>query len=214
MEEIKTLNYSGKLFRANTQNYRVGSLASNNYRNAPIKYFTLDKNEIKAYTKYGKPFEKTWNARDLNLVNILDLSTRQRLESLFNQNQKRSLRIAFPIVNGEVSRISEENSKTDDDTVLKALCELGFDGYLMEKIPNRFHSEVGLCPTAFSKLTLLDSKRALVAPSLPSRTKRRSRFNNNNNKNKNNNNNYRKKRSFTNKNNKNKNKPLPKFSLF
>lgn len=175
------LNDGQLLFRANKSNARNGTVGSTNYRGATFKYFTLTKNEVSAYTKYGTTYTKTWKITDnLNLINILDYKTRQKLESEFiTNNEKRALNTAFPIENNTVSRNSI-NVNTDN-IVLKRLCELGYDGYYMKTI-NAFHSEVGLCSSALSKLKLVKSEK-VVMPNRVNKTKKKPRYTNNNNNN-------------------------------
>jgi hypothetical protein len=175
----KVLNDGQLLFRANKSNARNGTVGSTNYRGATFKYFTLTKNEVSAYTKYGTTYTKTWKITDnLNLIDILDYKTRQELESEFiTNNEKKALNTAFPIENNTVSRNSI-NVNTDN-IVLKRLCELGYDGYYMKTI-NAFHSEVGLCSSALSKIKLVKSEK-VVMPNRVNKTKKKSRYTNNNN---------------------------------
>jgi hypothetical protein len=184
MNQIKIKEFKGTLYRANNSNAKSEISGSVNYHSAPVKYFTLNKKELNAYTKYGIKYKKTWEVIDnLKLVDILDSKTRDELEIKFtNKNQKNALNKAFPIINGKVSRNSE--STNIDNIVLKKICELGYDGYYMETI-NAFHSEVGLCKNAFSKLKLKESEK-LVMPNRINKTKKRSRLFNNNNNNNNN----------------------------
>lgn len=175
MNSIKTIKYSGPLFRANARSFTVGQSASNNYKGAPMKYFTINKSELSAYTKYGKPYMKTWDViHELNLIDILDISTRKALAKKIGDE---SLNVSFPIIRNKVSRISEENSKNKDDNVLQRICELGYDGYYMKTLKNNnneylFHSEVGLCPSAFTKLKLQRLNKNQVAPRIGTRKKR------------------------------------------
>jgi hypothetical protein len=171
MEKIKIVSFSQPLFRGDKEPSRKGSLASNVYRTAPIKYFTLNGEEVKrAYTKYGMPYLKEWHpVESLNLIDILDIRTRRELAKLIGSE---SLDIAFPVNGNKVSRVSEEHTKIHDDIVLKAICSLNpkIDGYYMKNLTKKnvnnygneinkyvFHSEVGLCPRAFSKLQLFSS---------------------------------------------------------
>ena len=120
---------------------------------------------------------------DLVLLDILDLKTRRALGQIIGEE---SLAIAFPIKGDKVSRISTEETMMHDDIVLGAICTLNIaDGYYMERLGNNmdfvFHSEVGLCPTAFGKLKLVAAKRNISAPAPLNNTKRaRSRVGNNN----------------------------------
>lgn len=198
MNAIKTKIYNGSLYRANERSFTPFSKASDNYKGAPMKYFTLNKSELSAYTRYGKPYIKTWlTTDDLELVDILDLNTRKALEDVRGLRDspvlKDSLNIAFPIISNKVSRISTEETKHHDDIVLKIICDLGYDGYYMKRIKNNnryvFHSEVGLCPRAFHKLELQSVKRNAPPETRRNNTnkkKSRSRFTRRNNNNNNN----------------------------
>ncbi len=187
---LKVIRTTQPLFRADRTTFQTGYKASNNYRGAPMKYFTLNESELKAYTKYGMPFKKTWNpTSELILVDILDKNTRLALAELIGTN---SLDIAFPINKNKVLRVSEENTKVHNDTVLRSICSLDdkIDGYFMKSITNNegryvFHSEVGLCPKAFDKLKLMSVKRNQnQAPSIEKRhISRRKRYNYNSNNN-------------------------------
>jgi hypothetical protein len=193
MSAIKTKVYNGNLYRANERSFTPFSKASNNYRGAPMKYFTLDKGELSAYTRYGKPYVKTWaTTEDLELVDILDINTRKALEAI--PALKDSLSVAFPIIRNKVSRVSTEETKHHDDIVLKIICDLGYDGYYMKRLTNNnryvFHSEVGLCPRAFYKLELQSVKRNAPPETRrnnSNKKKSRSRFTRRNNNNNNNN---------------------------
>lgn len=182
MTGIKTRKYNGKLYRANQTSFIPRGKASNNYRNAPMKYFTLNKSELKTYIPRGRPYVKNWKTtEEIELVDILDLSTRKALENI--PALKSALKIAFPIRNNSVTRVSTEESKNKDDIVLGILCELGYDGYYMNSVGG-FHSEVGLCPRALYKLELEEVKRNTSSGvEGPTKKKSRSRFNNNNNNN-------------------------------
>ncbi len=164
MNKIKTITFNGNLYRANKTDAKKGKSAANNYKGAPIKYFTLNKSELSAYTKKGTTYKKTWNANNLTLVDILDLETRQELEKKFkNEELKKSLRTAFPISDRKVSRKSNSETTIDDYAMLKELCRLGYDGYYMKTI-NEFHSEVGLCPKVFDQLKLRENAEEVRAP--------------------------------------------------
>jgi hypothetical protein len=147
-----------------------------------MKYFTLNKSELKTYIPRGRPYVKNWKTtEEIELVDILDLNTRKALENI--PALKSALKIAFPIRNNSVTRVSTEESKNKDDIVLGILCELGYDGYYMNSVGG-FHSEVGLCPRALYKLELEEVKRNTSSGvEGPTKKKSRSRFNNNNNNN-------------------------------
>jgi hypothetical protein len=202
---IKTRTYNGKLYRANETSFIPGSKASNNYKNAPMKYFTLNKSELKTYIPRGRPYVKNWKTTaPLELVDILDLSTRRALES--TPGLKGALKIAFPVEKNLVLRVSTELTKNQDDIVLGKLCELGYDGYYMETIGG-FHSEVGLCPKALHKLELEKSKRN-TNTGIEGPTKKKRRPSNNNN-----NGTLRQPRFALNMNNNNGTRRRPRFTL-
>ena len=190
--KIYTITHKNKLFRANNKRSTVGKRASNSYAGAPMKYFTLNEGELKAYTKYGKPYKKTWTpTSDLILIDILHKDTRQKL-STYVPTAAPSLNIAFPIIGNKVLRRSNEDTRGHDDTVLSAICEMKnqngiplYDGYYMKAINSNnnnnnspsFHSEVGICAHALSKLTLNKEEQNMVPPRAP--MKKKCRPNNN-----------------------------------
>lgn len=186
-KRMKIVRFKDNLYRADPSSFMPGYRASNDYKGAEIKYFTLDKSELSAYTKYGKPYMKTWSTlEDLILIDILDLNTRKALEDMFlkenNKNVVKSINIAFPIKNNKVLRVSEEHTAEDDNTVLKAICNLGiFDGYYMKRLMNNnryiFHSEVGLCPKAYNKLELMSVDKNMYQPPRINRATKKRRFN-------------------------------------
>jgi hypothetical protein len=188
MNRLKTINFSGKLYRANKSNTRKNIkniLASNEYKNAPVKYFTLTNKEVNAYTKYGTTYKKSWTINTpLKLVDILDLSTRTELEKYFvSKNEKNALNSAFPI-NINNSYVSRNSTNVNiDNIVLEKLCSMGYDGYYMKTI-NAFHSEVGLCKNALSKLKFNTSTK-VIAPTRVNKYKKPS-YSRNNENNKNN----------------------------
>jgi hypothetical protein len=197
MNKIKSIEYNGDLFRANKNLYnknkkitylaskaKPNNLASDNYRNAPMKYFTLKRSNVNAYTKKGTTYTKNWRViRTLKLVDILDLNTRKALEEKFKNDTEFVYAIteAFPIDGNIVRRIS--SSSEEDNQVLIKICELGYDGYYMDVEGKHigFHSEVGLCNKAFNKLKLLTNSERKYVPNnnIGTRKKRRSRLNNN-----------------------------------
>lgn len=158
------------VYRANNFNTKIKTkngrdvIASNTYKGAPVKYFTLTEKELNAYTKKNTTYKKTWEVTDtIRLVDILDLETRKELAKKFNRIQVSALNTAFPVEENVVSRNSV--NVDIDNIVLKALCELKYDGYYMDTI-KAFHSEVGLCPSAYSKLKLVKSEPKKEAPTL------------------------------------------------
>lgn len=182
--KVVIFNTGGRLYRANQGTFGVNSLASNDYRGAPMKYFTLNESELSAYTKYDKPYKKTWKpVENLTLIDILHRPTRDALAELIGTDD---LNVSFPIRNGKVYRVSEEDEAYHDDNVLSAICNLGFDGYYMKAIERTnnlkgFHSEVGICGSSLHKLRLERVERIAEVPRAPTRKRRRLNNNNNNN---------------------------------
>lgn len=181
-KRLRIVRFRAPLYRADRQTFLPGSLASNDYRGASMKYFTLAKNETDAYSKYGMPHIKTWEPiEELILVDILHTPTRHALEQIIGSN---SISVAFPMKGNRVSRVSEENTKHHNDTVLRSICDLGIvDGYYMRRLNknnmNKFHSEVGLCQRALRKLRLLRVNRNQYQAPPPPTRKRRGNNNNN-----------------------------------
>jgi hypothetical protein len=210
--QIKTINFTGQLYRADNKTAYIGNSADKNYRDAPMKYFTLNKEETSSYTKYNKPYIKTWNIiedKSLNLIDIMNRNTRNSVKRKIGSN---AFNIAFPVnTAGNVYRFSEENTKSKNNDALRSICELGeYDGYIMNRQVAKntlgvggFHSEVGLCPHAFNKLKLVAIEKAAEPPRMKPRsslsrrlnikpinnrsTLKRKRNNTNNTNNKNNN---------------------------
>ena len=52
ISDLKMIKITNPIYRADKNTSKVNGLASNIYEGAPIKYFTLNKNELSAYTKY------------------------------------------------------------------------------------------------------------------------------------------------------------------
>lgn len=232
MNAIKTIKFKAPLYRANknifiklpngteSKSYnaslaKINNLASIDYKNAPVKYFTLKRNNVKSYTKEGETYTKNWEVtKELNLVDILDLGTRKALETqdkYENENKQmkfiETINKAFPIFDGKVGRVSSSTKK--DNRILNKICELGYDGYYMnvEGKNMGFHSEVGLCNKAFNKLKLMKKPEWKYARN----TLKRKRNYNNNNNNDDNNNQFkaRKERAKL----RMSHNPIPKFSL-
>lgn len=176
IRHIKKIQYSGPLFRADSNEIKSGISASvvPSYVDAPIKYFTLHPEELHTYFKTRDyTYKTTWYAKDLVLVDLFHLPTRTFLYSspVFSDEDRMAFDTAFPLDRmGRVYWKSKPKSAHLDYVLLNALCRVGgFDGYYMETQQSRrnggvkpfpgFHSEVGLCSKAFSKLTCIDSKQ-------------------------------------------------------
>lgn len=193
-KKLRIKPFAAQLYRADDKSYMPGVTANILYKGAPMKYFTIRKGETSAYTKYGRPYIKTWQPVDtLHLVDILHTPTRKALESLIDKN---ALNTAFPLKGNDTARYSNINTKTKNDLVLKGLCDLGLDGYFMDTLYNKnntyvFHSEVGLCPPSLAKITLVEiEKNRSNPPQLDTRKRRRTYKNNRNNSNNRTNRNY------------------------
>ncbi len=228
-KRLKVVRFTGNLYRADCNTYRLNSLGTNDYGGAPMKYFTLNKEETHAYSRRGFPYIKTWQpTQTLVLIDIFHVPTRDALKELIGAD---AINIAFPKHrNGFIYRVSEENTKNKNDVVLRSICELGsFDGYYMgrqDRRPNKrvgaFHSEVGLCPSAYRKIRLANVERDPEAPPCVRNRlggPRKTVKNNSNNNNNNNNNNNRNNKSYNKEYNRRKFNitkvaPVSKFSLF
>jgi hypothetical protein len=192
---MNTVNYQGKklkIIRFNDELYRADRGPSSNYSNAPMKYFTPNKNKTNSYANhYSKEgtfaYIKTWKPQnELVLIDILHTPTRDALAEIIGDN---SLDIAFPKKGNKVSRVSEEGTKEEDYKILRDICALNIaDGYYMDTLNNNkgeyvFHSEIGLCSSAFPKLSLIASEKNTKNPPGPPTKKRSRTTRNNNNKN-------------------------------
>jgi hypothetical protein len=201
MNKINHQDKSLKIIKFNNFLYRADPYKITNYKGANIKYFTQNKKETNTYANYyarqgSLAYITTWKPiEDLILIDILHKPTRIALSELIG---KKSLDISFPIIGNIVSRISEEDTKNEDYKVLKDICSLNIaDGYIMNKLENNngkyvFHSEIGLCSNAFSKLELISSVKNLKNPPAPKTRKNKHKrinytINKNNKNNKNNN---------------------------
>lgn len=191
-QQLRVVHYNGSLWRAD-YNYMIpGSTARANYAGARYKYFTLSREELGNYTRRGMSNIKEWETqRPLLLINIMDPATRHSLERLVGDQH---ISIAFPMNNGgRPYRVSEEDTMVHDDAFLEQLCRLGVDGYYMERQEARppnvgvFHSEVGLCATAFDALRLSNIYKSQNAPRANRVGTKRRRNNRNNNSSSNNN---------------------------
>lgn len=186
-KRLQVVRFRDALYRADTTTFTVGSLGSQNYARAPMKYFTLAKYETDSYSRRGMPFVKTWEpTEELVLIDILHPATRKALKELIGAG---NINIAFPEhPNGSIYRVSEENTVASDDAVLSAICNLGvFDGYYMKTQKSRnnglvgaFHSEVGLCPRGLRKIRLEKVDKVAAAPRVVTHRRRRNNNNNNN----------------------------------
>ena len=150
-----------ELWRADDFHTEPGTKGDVAYRGAKIKYFATTEDEIQSYLKRG-PIKKKWEVTDsLNLLDILDPTKREELYVGAPPDVKASLDIAFPKdTSGKPYRVSNPETTNHDYVVLSYICEKGYEGYYMAKQVNPwFHSEVGLCGNALSKLTLAETER-------------------------------------------------------
>ena len=154
------------LWRADKESTAPNTLASVAYHGAQIKFFTTKKEEIREYATKS-PYEKQWQILEpLNLLDIMNVPTRDELFNNAPSEIQNSIDIAFPKdEDGNVFRYSEAETASHDYKVLNYICTLpsGVDGYFMARQAGRnngarqiipFHSEVGLCRPALSKLIL------------------------------------------------------------
>jgi len=153
-----------ELWRADDFPSAVGTTGDMAYRGADIKYFATTKSEIKSYLERG-PFQKKWTVRgELKLLDILDPATRDGIYKNAPTDVQGSMDRSFPInTNGTPYRVSKAEETAHDYAVLRYICSKGYDGYYMalqdkEGFP-WFHSEVGLCGPALSKLTMAEGER-------------------------------------------------------
>ncbi len=179
IRNIQKVTYTGSLYRADAVKIRKGTTADEalTYADAPIKYFTLHPEELGTYFKTKDyKFQTEWDAVDLVLVDLFHIPTRTFLyEHVFNDEERNAIDTAFPIdEKGHVYRQSDADTAHLDYTLLKALCRVdNIDGYHMNAqeprnygkntIVSGFHSEVGLCNKAFSKLTAAKNGIQMVA---------------------------------------------------
>lgn len=191
-KQLRVVHYNGSLWRADYNYIIPGVTARTNYAGARYKYFTLSREELGNYTRRGMSNIKEWSVqRPLVLIDIMDTATREAMEQLVGGQH---ISIAFPMNNGgRPYRVSEEDTAVHDDAFLEQLCRLGVDGYYMERQEARppnvgvFHSEVGLCATAFNALRLTNIYKSQNAPRAGVVGTKRRRNNRNNNESSNNN---------------------------
>ena len=183
---LKTIDFKGVLYRADTKSYPANVNAFTAYSNNGngrnfIKYFTKNVSEANIYAKQARHINhwKVKSGEVLRLIDILDLNTRTTLSTM-SPSIAKSLDIAFPIKNGRVERYSNSNTTKNDYAVLKNICALGdYDGYYMEKTSS-FHSEIGLCSKSLNKLIFVKRTSPTVPPNIGVRKTRK--MNNNPNK--------------------------------
>lgn len=171
---MKLANTPSTLWRADKFPTATGTTANVAYSGAPMKYFATMKDEIAPYANKN-PHQKEWKVDgSLRLLDILDPETRDGLYNGADVRVQRSIDIAFPKDEvGTPFRFSEEDTAADDDRVLMYICSEGYDGYYTAKQLKRpsvmgFHSEVGLCADALSKLTIVGTVKE-TAPAIAER---------------------------------------------
>lgn len=155
--------------------------ANQHYGTALHKFFATKEASTKRYIKNElKGYIKTWEVTEpLHLLDIMDPDTRRALARIIAHPEL--LDTAFPMKDNKVYRYSEEYTKKDDGKLLAELCQIQtadgspIDGYYMDEQTDKqtiedrnmipFHSEVGLCNSAFKKLLLVgEPKRYKEAP--------------------------------------------------
>lgn len=174
-EILNIIEYVGPLWRADKEYFQPRTTANKAF-DRPIKYFALTEKDVASYATRN-PYIQKWSvARPLYLINIMDTATRTGLYRLIQKAgmSTAAINTAFPLKNGRVYRYSEEDTQVYDDEILMFMCQLGLDGYYMERQEPRervmpFHSEVGLCATAFHKLVLSEIIRSREPPRMPNR---------------------------------------------
>jgi hypothetical protein len=181
-KQLSVIFYNGILYRADKLPFRKSSNLNTNYSTAqyvptqtvsasevytqqPIKYFTEDRGVVeRVYAQKGAPFIYTWQTRvSLVLLNMTDRETHKNVLELLQKNyQKQAILQAFRPRDNVIERFSSIDTQSMNDLALETICSLGhFDGYYTptqewnNNIHFDFHSEVGLCAAAFSKLRLV-----------------------------------------------------------
>lgn len=179
--ELRMIIYHAPLYRGDkmTSNKEKANL---HYTTRYHKFFATQENETAKYIKNElKGYTKEWKVTEpLHLIDILDLETRRALEHLIPQPA--FLDTAFPVRHNKVYRYSEDDTAQIDAYLLGELCQIRTDdgtpieGYYMAKQSKNaasysgdsdiigFHSEVGLCRSAFHKLSLTSTKLSKKAP--------------------------------------------------
>lgn len=178
---LRMITYDAPLYRGDKMTSNE-TQANRHYTTRYDKFFATRENETAKYIQNAlKGYTKEWKVTaPLHLIDILDLETRQALEHLVEHPAL--LDTAFPIRHNKVYRYSEDDTGQIDAQLLGELCRIRTDdgapieGYYMAKQqPNAarqsedpdiigFHSEVGLCRSAFHKLFLTRTKFSKKAP--------------------------------------------------
>lgn len=187
-KQLKVVHYNGELWRADYTYIQKGVTARTNYRGAQYKYFTTSPNELNSYTRRGMSYIKKWQPRrPLVLIDILDKDTHTAVTQLIGEEYMKNPFPKNKKQGNKPYRVSTEATAKNDYAFLDRLCKLGLDGYYMEKQlarngVNGFHSEIGLCSTAFNDLILMSDGKSNNGPALKRNRTRKSRlqFNSNN----------------------------------
>jgi hypothetical protein len=137
------------------------------------EYFGIQPKDIMdAYKKHTNLYVVKPNT-PIVLIDMGVLENVQRLLATAPEEYATSIRNAFPIVDGVVTRHSEPaNSYKDkidhDRLTLKYICTLpGIDGYYVNV--KGLHPEIGLCAGSLAKLTVVDMFRIRAAQEQPAR---------------------------------------------
>lgn len=139
-------------------------------------YFLNDMNEhsvhMREYIRKSGPYIKTFRLKPGQVLRLVDMSqpaSRAWVASMMSAIELESLNRSFPLRDGIVGRVSGEEEEAHDLIVMTAICEIlkrhpVADGYysapqpVSPMMPNGFHAEIGLCPTAFSKFIHVNTK--------------------------------------------------------
>jgi len=177
---LRMVWYNAPLYRGDDMT-SLHTRANKHYGTEFHKFFATKEASTKRYIKNElKGYIKTWEVTEpLHLLDIMDPDTRGALARIIPHPE--FLDTGFPMKDNKVYRYSEEYTKKIDGKLLAELCQIQtadgspIDGYYMDEQTDKqtiegrnmipFHSEVGLCNSAFKKLLLVgEPKRYKEAP--------------------------------------------------
>ncbi len=177
--DIQVAMYRGRIYRVDKEDDRLYVLPGTT---APFKYFTATEEEAKrGYSKHGQIMRVYNTVRQLVLVNMYDLATRNAVLGWMDEAERPHMEFSFPLANGNtrVSRRSEEGHTDHNYGVSRAICRLfaahGIDGYYIARAA--FHSEIMLCQAALHPTILEFERFERVSPKNPERRLKRTRAN-------------------------------------
>ena len=159
--------------------YRVDSRDTLPYSTAPFKFFTTTREEaIRGYDRRGQ-FLMVWQpTAPLILLNMGHYDTRMILYHMGDQTLKASLTHSFPVIEGRVGRVSDEERTEDDYNVIRAICDMfgqyGINGFYISAT-DTLHSEVAICQAAVGKLERA-GRNTIAPPNNTRKTRRRPRM--------------------------------------